>query len=141
MRAIFTTKDGSVCLGISAEGGWVAEVRGARIDLERREAFRALLPVLEEEPRDVTELLNAAIQEHDLAAFPVEELILHALEFASSYWKELALAWLESAPRWSPALAERLEAIGAKGSKWPQPMRHKVQKLLRAHAGRAASRK
>lgn len=134
MKLVFTTTDEKLRLGVGEDGNWLVEVGDRVVGLEHREEFRALLPLLEEEPRRAIGTLNAAMQEHHLAASPTEELILHALEYASSYWKALALHWLETAGPWNDAIREHLESIAAKDSKWPQPLRHRAKRLLRSHA-------
>ncbi len=134
MKITFTTRDGSLHLGVNDGAGWAVEVAGRVVGLDRREAFRTLLPLLEEDPRHVMQSLNACIKEDDLAPFPAQELILHALQFASAYWKELALHWLESLGVWSAEIEEQLDSLAAKESKWPQALKHRALKIRRTLA-------
>jgi hypothetical protein len=134
MKRVFTTTDGRLRLAVGDDGKWIVEIDDKVVDLEHRAQFRALLPLLEEEPRRTLDTLNAAMEEHHLAAPPTEELILHSLEYASSYWKELALHWLETAGSWNDEIREHLESIAARDSEWPQPLRHRAKRLLRSHA-------
>lgn len=131
---MFTTTNGRLRLGIGEDGTWLVEVDDKIVGLEHRAHFRALLPLLEEEPRRTLRALNVAVEEHHLAVSPVEELVLHALEFASSYWKELALYWLETAAPLNDDIREHLESIAARNSKWPQPLRDRAKRLLRSHS-------
>lgn len=134
MKLVFTTTSGRLRLGIGDDGDWLVEVGGKVVGLEHPDQFRALLPLLEEEPRRTLGTLNAAMEEHHLPASLTEGLILHSLEYASSYWKELAFSWLETAGLWNDEIREHLVSIAAKDSKWPRPLQHRAKRLLRGRA-------
>lgn len=134
MKIAFTTKDGTVRLGIEDDVRWVAEAAGRLVDLEQREDFRALLPLLEENASSVAESVTETTTTHGVAPFPTEELILHALQLASAYWKDLALNWVESLGLWNQEIEQYVGSLAARESKWPQALKHRAGRILRAHA-------
>lgn len=134
MKIAFTTNDGSLRLGFSDRAHWSVESAGQVVRLDHRKAFRTLLPLLEEDPQHVMRSLNASIKGDDVVPFPAHELILHALQFASAYWKGLSLHWLESLGVWNAEIEEQLNSLVASQSKWPQALKHRALKVRKTLA-------
>lgn len=135
MKVALTTKDGRRRLLLGDQGKWLAEIDGKCVALDQRRQFRDLLPLLEEDPQGAADRWSAAVPSPLLSAFPLDELLLHALEEASSYWKRLALGWLEIKPQWSDEIRDYLVSLAASEPRWPQALRHRAQALLRSRVG------
>ncbi len=123
MTVTLTMKNGSVRVVCDASGQWWVELGEGLIALDRRESFLPLLPLLEESPRTITTESGTP--------FPIEDLVLHALHFGSSYWKDLALTWVESLDIWSDEMDEQVRRLTVRGSKWPQRLRHRAANLCK----------
>lgn len=126
----FIICDGSFRFCIGNDGIWKVGAGSKTVALSNRSSFVAALPLLEEDPNasSVRELTDGT------PPFPVDELILHALQFSSGYWKERALTWLEVVGVRSNELKEELTSIFSAESVWSQALRHRARRLVRSGA-------
>ena len=114
-------------------GVWTAVIDDRRERLESRPSFMFVLPILEQSPLEWLQRF------HDEAAsigvsdpFPIEELVLHALEHSSGYWKALALGWVEDLDLRMPDLQAQLASLAEPGSTWPSEVVKRARQILRA---------
>lgn len=113
------------------DGSLIVRFGERALPLGDRATYMPLLPLLEKDPHRIASALESqghAVRE--LHSF-VNELVLHALEFSSVYWKQLALSWIDELNLWNDEIEALLREICTRRSLWPQPLKRTARIILR----------
>lgn len=127
-------------LGISDEGSWVRESRGAILRADKGKNLVFLLPALEIPLTEFQMLIqrslaNGGIPQEVLQTFPFFQVTILGLSSTSEHWTQLAINWCESLPL-DQSLIRALLAV-AKSDSLPQRIRHRAWALCkRTKSGR-----
>ncbi len=118
-------------LGLSDAGCWVVIGPSSATEIQGATRPVFLFPILQMSFAEALNALTAAIKAHDgppevLGTFPVEALVVAALDSGSPHWSSMALAWVAEMPA-SPGLATALARLVETGS--TQAIRHSARRI------------
>lgn len=124
-------------LGLTDAGCWVVVGPSSVTELRDGTGPVFLFPLLQMSREEALSTLRAELiaRNLDLGAlerFPVENLILAALESGTEHWSSMALAWAEAIEP-TPRVAQALTSLAESGA--TQAVRHRARKIARAAAG------
>ena len=131
-RSVVSVKPG-MDLAVDASGRWVAVLRDGRV-MPVAECYLWLLPLLEQSHVDIVQEVG---RETDAEPSPVPAVLRYGLVESTTYWKGMALGWLEEGFP-TDSFTDVLERMKDDRS-LPQPLRHRALRLWLSALGRAKS--
>jgi len=119
----------------SAVHGWGCSTGDGPLWFEERRIFMPLLPLLELGQHEAHQLVKEGVKRSQLppaiaATFPLENLIVYALEWEVDSWPGEAIKWLESGFPLNRDIANALRRLSDDGRRG-QRIRHRARALAK----------